>query len=97
MSDQLQEDAARFMEDIRARRRQCMEAAEGRDGRTLLWVASDLRMAAEAHLKSAGVAGKRIERKHLAEIADVLLERARCYEAMTARPATGGAGSGEAD
>ena len=57
--------------------------AVGRDRQTLLWIADDLRRAAEAHLKSVGITGKRIERKHLTEIADVLIERARFYE-MTA-------------
>jgi hypothetical protein len=46
----------------------------------LSWVADDLRRAAEAHIKSIGITEKRIERKHLTQIADVLLERARYYE-----------------
>jgi hypothetical protein len=56
----------------------------GTDRQTLLFVADDLRRTAEAHIKSAGIAGKRIERKHLHEIAKVLIERAVYYEA-TAR------------
>lgn len=57
----------------------------GRDRQMLLWVADDLRWAAEAHLKSADICGKRIERKHLKQIADALLERARFYERRAAQ------------
>ena len=56
----------------------------GTDRQTLLFVADDLRRTAEAHIKSAGIAGKRIERKHLNEIAKVLIDRAAYYE-ITAR------------
>ena len=56
----------------------------GTDRQTLLFVADDLRRTAEAHIKSAAITGKRIERKHLHEIAKVLIERATYYE-MTAR------------
>lgn len=52
----------------------------GTDRQTLLFVADDLRRTAEAHLKSASVEGKRVERKHLREIARVLIERASYYE-----------------
>ena len=58
---------------------------EGRDRQTLLWIADDLRRTAESHLKSMDVNPKRIERKHLKQIADVLLERARCYERRAAQ------------
>jgi hypothetical protein len=51
--------------------------------KTFAFVAADLRQAAEAYTKSAAIAGKRIERKHLAEIAAVLNERADYF---TSRP-----------
>lgn len=56
----------------------------GSDRQTLLFVADDLRRTAEAHIKSAGVTGERIKRKHLKEIAKVLIDRAVYYE-LTAR------------
>ena len=43
-------------------------------------IVADLRQTAEAYHKSAAVAPKRIERKHLTEIAVVLTERADYYE-----------------
>jgi uncharacterized protein YbjQ (UPF0145 family) len=46
----------------------------------LLFVADDLRRAAEAHLKSAAIEGRRLYRKHLADTAHVLIERATFYE-----------------
>lgn len=58
---------------------------EGRDRQTLLWIADDLRRVAESHLKRMDINPKRIERKHLKQIADVLLERARHYERRAAQ------------
>lgn len=60
----------------------------GRDRQTLLWIADDLRRVAEAHLKSMDVSPKRIDRKHLKQIADVLLERARFYERQSVEVAS---------
>lgn len=50
----------------------------------LLFVADDLRRAAEAHIKSAQIEGRRLYRKHLLETADVLIERAEFYEQSAA-------------
>lgn len=57
---------------------------EGRDRQTLLWVADDLRRAAESFRKSVDINPKRVERKHLNATANVLLERARFYESVAA-------------
>lgn len=56
----------------------------GRDRQTLLWIADDLRRAAESFLKSVDINPKRVERKHLNATANVLLERARFYESVAA-------------
>jgi hypothetical protein len=50
------------------------------EAQTLLFVADDLRRAAEAHLKSADIEPRRLYRKHLTETANVLIERAEFYE-----------------
>lgn len=50
----------------------------------LLFVADDLRRAAEAHLKSAAIEGRRLYRKHLTDTATVLIERAAFYEQSAA-------------
>jgi hypothetical protein len=46
---------------------------------TIAFVVGDLRQAAESYTKSAAIASKRIERKHLTAIASVLNERASYY------------------
>lgn len=51
---------------------------------TLLWVADDLRRAAEAHVKSAAIESRRLYRKHLYDTAAVLIERAAFYEQSAA-------------
>jgi hypothetical protein len=55
---------------------------------TLLFIADDLRRVAEAHFKSAGIEGRRLHRKHLNAIGNVVLERAVYYEKVAAGEAT---------
>lgn len=69
-------EMSRLKGEIRILTRERDKAKE----QALLWVADDLRRAAEAHLKTVGITEKRIERKHLTQIADVLIERAKYYE-----------------
>jgi hypothetical protein len=72
-------EMSRLKGEIRVLTRERSAAKE----QALLFVADDLRRAAEAHLKSAAIEGRRLYRKHLTETAHVLLERAEHYEKMS--------------
>ena len=71
-----------------------LRIAERKQHETIAFVVADLRQTAEAHRKSAAIAQKRIERKHLTEIATVLTERADFYAALRKPPPADQGGQG---